>query len=59
MSRLRVTLRRDAPRRVEMRGYFDGNLDELADFASALQPFDILVIGSFADDDYDPFQTQQ
>lgn len=52
--RYRITVRADAPNRVELRGYFDGGIDRLNDFARAMEPFG-LVIASPVHPTYDPF----
>jgi len=53
MSRWRVTLRNND---TELRGYMDvPSHVKLKDFAKALEPFNILVVVSPADPDYDPF----
>lgn len=41
---------------MELRGYLDGELADVQEFARAVEPFG-LVLASVADDDYDPFTT--
>lgn len=53
--RYRITIRRDAPKRTELRGYVDMDLPELNALARAMEPFG-LVIASPAPAEYDPFK---
>jgi hypothetical protein len=52
--RYRITIRGDAPR-TELRGYADLSAIELVAFADAMRPFGLVIV-SYADDDYDPFE---
>jgi len=55
--RFRITIRGDAPTnlgRFELRGYADLELDQLRHFARLMTPYGI-VVGSVAEDDYNPF----
>lgn len=52
--RFRITIRGDAPKRVELRGYADLDLDQLNALAEAMEPFG-LVIASPAPPGFDPF----
>lgn len=55
--RFRITLRGVVPRRIELRGYFDGDIEEVQAMARAVEPFGALII-SPAEDDYDPFRDE-
>jgi hypothetical protein len=53
--RVRITIRGDAPARVELRGFIDiEDMQVLGEFSEALKPYG-LVIASAAEDDYNPF----
>jgi hypothetical protein len=49
--RNRITVRAD---NVELRGYFDGDMDALQEFSQNMAPVG-MVIASLEDDDWDPF----
>jgi hypothetical protein len=51
--RWRVTIRGDAPTRVELRGYIDESVDVGA-LAAAMEPFGLVMV-SPESDAYDPF----
>jgi len=59
MSRYRITVRGTG---IELRGYIDGGVDRLNQFAQALatmdpgRPQDPMIAASPVEDDYDPFR---
>lgn len=52
MNRYRITVRGDG---VELRGYIDGSIHTVDDFARIMTPVGP-VVASLADADYDPFK---
>jgi hypothetical protein len=53
--RSRITVRGEG---VELRGYIDGEIDRLGDFAKAMEGIG-LVLASPAEDDFDPFREER